>query len=138
MSTFRCWLHIDIPARTAHLVSLQLGEQGDPISSHTLTYPDVYEIEDFLAHAINETHSDASGMLQAVEIQGADHFWLQLTQDELALLPNLVESFHIKPVPTSGTAWDAEGLAVATPEGLLTLPPHWALPPAPCAQTASQ
>lgn len=128
MSTSRHWLHIDIFSRVAHLVSLKVSEAGEPADVQTLTYRGLSAMEDFLAYAIDETHSDASGMLQAVEMQGGDDFWLQLTDEESALLPKRVSPFRVEPVSTTGAVRAANGLAVATPDGPLVLTPQWAQP----------
>lgn len=128
MNTARHWLHIDIFSRIAHLVSVQVNEAGEPAEARTLTYRGLSEMEDFLAYAIDETHSDASGMLQAVEMQGGDDFWLQLTEEEFVQLPERVSPFRVEPVSTTGAVRAANGLAVATPDGPLVLTPQWAQP----------
>jgi hypothetical protein len=116
MPIFQYFLHIDIHACTAHVASLQLGQQGNPIGSHMLTYPDSYEIEDFLADAINESHSDTSGMLQAIEMQGEDHFWLELTHEEHTAVRDQVQPMNVGPVESHGLRYSPHRVFVLASE----------------------
>lgn len=102
MSTARHWLHIDIFSRIAHLVTVQVSEAGEPAEAQTLTYRGLSEMEDFLAYALDETHSDASGMLMAVEMQGGDDFWLELSDEEHARVRDQVLPMNVDPEETLG------------------------------------
>lgn len=128
MTTARHFIHIAITDKLAHVVRVELSPLGQPVGARTLTYRDVFELEDFLAYALDETHSDASGMLMAVEMQGGDDFWLELTEEEFVRLPERVAPFRVEPVSTTGAVRAATGLAVATPDGPLVLTPEWAQP----------
>lgn len=107
MTTPINWIHISMHQRLAHVVRLERGHTGKPLTARTLTYPDVYELEDFLAYALDETHSDASAMLQAVEMQGGDDFWLQLTDEEHSALPDRVSPMRVDPEAQEGVFEDS-------------------------------
>lgn len=126
MTTARHWIHIALSQRLVHVIRLELNIHGEPAASRVLTYGDVYEMEDFLAYAINETHSDASGMLQAVEMQGGDHFWLELTDEEHAGVRDQVLPMRVDPHETEGLRVTRDAVLVLAAGAELDLRPHLA------------
>lgn len=102
MSMARHWIHIVLSQHLIHVIRVELGIGGEPKGAHVLTYGEVYEKEDFLSYAINESHSDASGMLMAVEMQGGDDFWLELTDAEHASVRDQVLPMQVDPIESLG------------------------------------
>lgn len=107
MTTARHWIHIAITDNLAHVVRVEFSPLGQPVGARTLTYRDVFELEDFLAYALDEPHSDASGMLMAVEMQGGDDFWLELSDEEHARVRDQVRPMNVDPEETLGLRLEA-------------------------------